>query len=35
MAKLLVGTLLPNLSEAQGPEKGDDLSRLERGQLAH
>ena len=28
MAELLVGTFLPNLGEAQSPEKGDDLSRL-------
>jgi hypothetical protein len=35
MPELLVGTLLPDLGEAQGPEEGDDLPRLERGQLAH
>ena len=31
----LVGTSLPNLSEAEPLEKGNPLSRLERGQIAH
>jgi len=33
MAKLLVGTLLPDLGETQAPEKGDDLPRLSVGSL--
>jgi hypothetical protein len=32
---LLVGTSLPNLSEAEPLEEGNHLPRLERGQVAH
>lgn len=35
MAELLVGALLPNFGEAQGLQKGHNLTRVERGQIAH